>query len=233
EAACVNPKTGFVYLTEDRNDSVLYRFLPKVPGRLGSGGQLQAMRIEGVSDMRNWETASMPRAEPYPISWVAMNDVEAPNDDLRHRAVAAGASLLARGEGIHMGADDLYVCSTSGGARKLGQVFRLVPGRGDGPDTISLFFESESEEQFNFGDNLTVAPSGHLIVCEDQYTPIVDNHLREISPSGEVAALGRLHMQTELAGACFSPDGKWLFVNAYSPTRTFAISGLWRHLTST
>ncbi|MEM1188331.1 MAG: alkaline phosphatase PhoX [Pseudomonadota bacterium] len=233
EAACVDPKTGFVYLTEDRNDSVLYRFLPKVPGRLGSGGQLQAMRIEGVSDMRNWETASMPRAEPYPISWVAMNDVEAPNDDLRHRAVAAGASLLARGEGIHMGADDLYVCSTSGGARKLGQVFRLVPGRGDGPDTISLFFESESEEQFNFGDNLTVAPSGHLIVCEDQYTPIVDNHLREISPSGEVAALGRLHMQTELAGACFSPDGKWLFVNAYSPTRTFAISGPWRHLTST
>jgi secreted PhoX family phosphatase len=34
-------------------------------------------------------------------------------------------------------------------------------------------------------------------------------------------------MQTELAGGCFSPDGKWFFVNAYSPTVTVAISGPW------
>jgi secreted PhoX family phosphatase len=34
-------------------------------------------------------------------------------------------------------------------------------------------------------------------------------------------------MRTELAGACFSPDGRVLFVNAYSPGRTFAIEGPW------
>ena len=42
EAACVDPVTGIVYLTEDRGDSVLYRFLPAVPGNLRAGGRLQA-----------------------------------------------------------------------------------------------------------------------------------------------------------------------------------------------
>ena len=41
------------------------------------------------------------------------------------------------------------------------------------------------------------------------------------------AALARLRTQTELAGACFSPDGRELFVNVYSPTKTLAITGPW------
>lgn len=89
------------------------------------------------------------------------------------------------------------------------------------------FFESESVDRFNYGDNLTVAPSGHLIVCEDQYTNVVDNHLRGITPEGRAYELGRLRIQTELAGACFSPDGQWLFVNVYSPAHTLAITGPW------
>ena len=41
-----------------------------------------------------------------------------------------------------------------------------------------------------------------------------------------------LSAQTELAGACFSPDGKVLFVNVYSPAKTLAITGPWAHLTA-
>ncbi|WP_332835712.1 hypothetical protein [Qipengyuania seohaensis] len=52
--------------------------------------------------------------------------------------------------------------------------------------------------------------------------------MRGITPSGEPYAFGRLRMQTELAGGCFSPDGKWFFVNAYAPTRTIAITGPWK-----
>ncbi len=33
---------------------------------------------------------------------------------------------------------------------------------------------------------------------------------------------------SEFAGACYSPDGKWLFVNVQSPGITFAITGPWR-----
>ncbi|MEM6267439.1 MAG: alkaline phosphatase PhoX [Pseudomonadota bacterium] len=227
EAACVDPATGFVYETEDRSDGVIYRFLPATPGKLTDGGQLQALAIDGLPDTRNWDSAAMPVQQSYPVRWIDLDDVEAPQDDLRQRAAAQGASLVARGEGIHMGRDDLFICSTSGGAKKLGQIFRLVPGRGNGPDRIELFFESESAEQFNYGDNLCVAPNGHLMVCEDQYTDIVDNHIRGITPDGRPYDFARLTMQTELAGGCFSPDGKWFFVNAYAPTRTLAITGPW------
>ena len=228
EAACVDPETGIVYLTEDRDDSVLYRFIPKVRGKLAEGGRLEAMVIDAMPDTRNHDAPLMPVGKIYPVRWIALDDVEAPEDDLRERAAAQGASIIARGEGIHMGTDELYVCSTSGGAAKYGQVFKLVPGRGAGPDRFELFFESENSAQFNYGDNLTVGPNGHLIVCEDQYTPIVDNRLIGITPAGEPYAFGRLRMQTELAGGCFSPDGKWFFVNAYAPTRTIAITGPWK-----
>lgn len=227
EAACVDPRTGIVYLSEDRDDSVLYRFVPTTPGRLGDGGLLQAMVVEGLSDTRNWTSADMAVGSRHTVSWVDCDDVESPNDDLRSRAAAKGAALVARGEGIHTGTDEIFVCSTNGGQRKLGQILRLVPGTGGEPDQIELFFESQSKDQFNYGDNLTVGPNGHLIVCEDQYTEVVDNHLRGITPDGRAYTLGRLRMQTELAGGCFSPDGKWFFVNAYSPTRTLAITGPW------
>ncbi len=227
EAACVDRVTGYVYQTEDRDDGVFYRFIPNTPGKLIEGGRLQAMVLDGVTDTRNWDGAKLQGGEGITVSWVDLDDVEAPRDDLRTRAAAAGAALIARGEGLHMGSDDLYICSTSGGEQKLGQIFRLVPGRGDTPDRFELFFESESTEQFNYGDNLCVAPNGHLIICEDQYTDVVDNHLRGITPDGRAYDFGRLNMQTELAGGCFSPDGKTFFVNAYAPTRTLAITGPW------
>ena len=227
EAACVDPRTGIVYLSEDRDDSVLYRFVPTTPGRLGDGGLLQAMVVEGLSDTRNWTSAEMAVGSRHTVRWIDCDDVGSPNDDLRSRAAAKGAAVVARGEGIHTGTDEIFVCSTNGGQRKLGQILRLVPGTGGEPDQIELFFESQSKDQFNYGDNLTVGPNGHLIVCEDQYTEVVDNHLRGITPDGRAYTLGRLRMQTELAGGCFSPDGKWFFVNAYSPTRTLAITGPW------
>lgn len=231
EAAVVDPVTGIVYMTEDRDDSVFYRFLPNTPGKLAAGGRLQAMVIEGLADTRNWTIAAMPVGQPYRVSWVDLDLVEAPKDDLRQRAAMKGAALIARGEGLHMGVSrsrsEVYLCSTSGGAKQCGQIFRLIPGLAGAPDRFELFFESASTEQFNFGDNLTVAPSGHLIVCEDQYTDVVDNHIRGITPDGRPYDLARLSAQTELAGGCFSPDGRTLFVNVYAPTATLAITGPW------
>jgi uncharacterized protein len=227
EAAAVDPATGIVYQTEDRDDSVLYRFIPKVPGKLAEGGRLQAMVIDGLGDTRNWDSVAMPVGKPYPVRWVDLDDVEAPKDDLRTRAAAKGAALVARGEGLHMGENAVFACCTSGGAKQLGQILKLTPGLAGAPDTVELFFESESTEQFNFGDNLTVAASGHLIVCEDQYTDVQENHIRGITPDGRAYTLALLKAQTELAGGCFSPDGKWLFVNVYSPTMTLAITGPW------
>lgn len=227
EAACVDPANGIVYQTEDRGDSVLYRFVPRVPGDLAAGGRLQAMVIEGIADTRNWDAPLMQVGKPYRVSWVDLNAVDAPDDDLRQRAAAKGAALVARGEGIHMGENAVFACATSGGAKKLGQILKLTPGLAGKPDTVELFFESESAEQFNYGDNLTVGPGGHLIVCEDHDTDMDANHIRGISPEGRAYDVARLRATTELAGGCFSPDGRTLFVNAQGPTATLAITGPW------
>jgi len=226
EAAAVDPATGIVYETEDREDSLLYRFIPNVPGKLAEGGKLQALALDGIPDTRNWNGPAIPVGEWQVARWVDIDRPDSDEDDLREQGAAKGATLFARGEGIWMGEGELYFCCTSGGAEKVGQIFALRPRPG-GSDMLQLFFESTSRAQFNYGDNLTVSPNGHLVVCEDQYTDVVDNYLRGITPGGAAYPLGRLRLQTELAGACFSPDGRTLFVNIYSPTTTLAITGPW------
>lgn len=237
EAAAVDPRTGIVYLTEDRDDSLLYRFLPEAKGALARGGRLQALALveAGITDSRNWNGTDFAQGAWKAVRWVDLDGVESPDDDLRMRGAAKGALRFARGEGIHYGEGEFYFCCTSGGAAKLGQVMRYRPSRYEGqpqergePGMLQNFVESADTSQLNFGDNLTVAPNGHLIICEDQYTDTVDNHLRGVTPDGRLYAFARLRAQTELAGACFSPDGSTLFVNVYSPGKTLAITGPWR-----
>ncbi|GGW77918.1 hypothetical protein GCM10007391_08090 [Alteromonas halophila] len=92
---------------------------------------------------------------------------------------------------------------------------------------LSLFLESEEPATFNYGDNLCIAPNGHLVVCEDQYTDAVNNHLKGVTPEGATYDLARVYLQTEPAGVFFSPDGSTMFVNLYSPAMTLAVTGPW------
>lgn len=236
EAVAVDPRTGIVYLTEDRSDGLFYRFLPNVRGKLDRGGRLQALALgEAGFDTRNWTSRALDTGQWRDARWIDLDGTDAPDDDLRLRGARAGGALIARGEGLWMGAQDVFGCATSGGAAKLGQVFRYRPSRFEGtsaearePGRFMIFVESDDPSLFNFGDNLTVAPNGHLIVCEDQYTDRVDNHLRGVTPDGRLYTIARTPMQTEFAGACFAPDGQTLFVNLYSPGRTLAITGPWQ-----
>jgi secreted PhoX family phosphatase len=227
EAACVDPRTGIVYLTEDRDDGLLYRFLPDAKGELAKGGRLEALAINGVADSRNWDGVAVERGKPLSPRWIPLDNPEAPEDDLRQRGAANGATLFARGEGIWWGKDELYFTCTDGGAIKHGQIYRLRPGAGVAADSIDLFYESKNAAAYNYGDNLCVMPTGHLMVCEDQYTDITDNHLRGITPAGKAYQFAKSRVQTEFAGACFSPDGSTFFVNLMWPTMTLAITGPW------
>ena len=227
EAACVDPRTGIVYLTEDRDDSLLYRFLPDAKGELAKGGRLEALVLDGISDSRNWSEAAVTRGKAYTPRWIALDNPEAPEDDLRKRGATKGATLFARGEGVWWGRDELYFACTDGGAAKYGQIYRLKPGVNGAADQLDLFYESTDAAAYNYGDNLCVMPTGHLMVCEDQYTDIVDNHLRGITPAGKAYVFAKSRVQTEFAGACFSPDGSTFFVNLMWPTMTLAITGPW------
>ncbi|MCA6234361.1 MAG: DUF839 domain-containing protein, partial [Phenylobacterium sp.] len=181
--------------------------------------------------------ADMAVGEIRTVRWIDLDEVESPKDDLRQRGHAAGGVLFARGEGVHLatrpdGGCDVFFTCTSGGERRLGQIFRLTSQPGAGADRLDLFVESRDTRVLDYADNITVAPWGGLVVCEDRIS-LSPNHLKVVTPEGRICALARLRIRTELAGACFSPDGRFLFVNAYSPGRTFAIEGPWKAFSET
>lgn len=236
EAAAIDERTGIVYQTEDRDDGLFTRFLPRDRRNLGAGGRLQALAIVGSDgfDTRNWNGVRFALGAAPSVRWIDLQEVDSPKDDLRLRGRAVGAAIFARGEGVHPGHGEIYFTCTSGGPRKFGQIFRYLPSAQEGqageaaaPGRLQLFLESNDDSLFDYGDNLTVAPTGHLIVCEDRSGGEV-NHLRGVTAAGKVYTLARLNLDTELAGACFSPDGATMFVNIYRPGRTLAIRGPWR-----
>lgn len=238
EAVAVDPKTGIVYETEDQGDSLIYRYLPTEPGNLLAGGKLQALVVNGRPglDTRNWPDTiaggEMPYKEPLAVSWIDIHDVESPEDDLRIQGYEAGAARFARGEGIWFGDGELYFACTNGGRIQAGQIFRYQPSPFEGtpeeanqPGVLELFLESDSTELLKSCDNLTIADSGHIFLCEDQISPRIVG----VTPSGELYHFAHnVGYESEFAGAAFSPDGNYLFVNIQVPGITLAITGPWK-----
>lgn len=233
EAIAVDPDTGIVYLTEDRSDGVIYRFIPDQPGKLAAGGKLQALKIKGEKeqDTRNWpgNELTFPIRERVPVEWVDLENPESPDDDLRFQAMEKGAVIFSRGEGMWYGSPDnvgessIYWACTDGGKNQSGQIFRYFPGENSAEGELELYLEPNDTDLLKNGDNITIAPSGHLYICEDNSGPSM---VRGVTREGEIFSIAHNALNTsEFAGACFSPDGKTLFVNIQNPGFTFAITG--------
>ena len=233
EAICVNPKTGIVYQTEDRNDSCIYRFIPNEKENLRAGGKLQALVIKSKKkkDTRNWNSEKMPINKKLKVEWVDLEDVDPAKDSLRYQAQEKGAAIFARGEGMWFGKNEIYFSCTSGGEKKYGQVFRYVPSLQEGtvlenkePGTLELFLEPNDKELLQNCDNLTVAPWGDVIMCEDRAKP----NIVGVTPTGEMYHVAEnIGRPSEFAGGVFSPSGKTFFVNIQHHGLTLAISGPW------
>lgn len=237
EAVAVDPASGVVYQTEDRHDGLLYRFIPSVRGHLHRGGRLQALRLRDhpSADTRHWETPGVFHAGvAMPVEWADLDGTDAPEDDLRLRGFERhGCARFARGEGMWYGRDAVYFACTNGGPKRKGQVWRYDPspdeagpGEAARPGTLELFIEPDDGTLVDNADNLTVAPWGDLILCEDGESP---QFIVGVTPDGRVYQFARNALNSsELAGACFSPDGSTLFVNIQTPGLTLAITGPWR-----
>lgn len=240
EAIAVHPPSGVVYETEDVDDSSIYRFLPHEPGKLAAGGKLQALAVRNrpTLETRNWDTTTIAVGDSMEVEWIDLDDPEAANDDLRYRAQAAGAARFARGEGMWRvedesdGAGDIYFACTSGGAKRIGQIWKYTPSPDEGtaeetlrPGKLELFLEPNDSRLVENADNLTAAPWGDLIVCEDRDGD--DVRLIGVTPAGGCYTFARNHVRGEFAGATFSPDGSTLFVNLMTVGMTLAITGPW------
>jgi len=98
------------------------------------------------------------------------------------------------------------------------------------PAKLKLFFESDDAKSLDMCDNITISPFGDIIICEDGKG---SDYLVGIKSDGKSYKIAKnILNSSEFAGACFSPDGKILFVNIYKPSITLAITGNWADLTA-
>lgn len=241
EAVAVDPASGIVYQTEDRDDGLITRFIPNEPENLKAGGKLQALVVKGQTscDTRNWPDkgeARFPVEESVDVEWMDLEDTENPEDKLRQNAYKAGAAIFARGEGMWYGNNRIYFACTSGGIAKSGQIFIYEPSPYEGtqketekPGKLMLYLEPNNTRLLEYGDNLTVAPWGDVVLCEDGAK---EQYLRGITPTGKIYTLARSSYvgNSELCGVTFAPNHATLFVNIQRPGITLAITGPWKNL---
>ncbi|MFC5578646.1 alkaline phosphatase PhoX [Lysobacter niabensis] len=276
EAVAIDPRTGYLYLTEDdRNKSGFYRFIPNDragrPGSLENGGRLQAARVRGRPNM-DLVTARI--GDEFQLEWVDIRDpdLDSALAPAGFKDIGAGETLsgpfaqgwsegalrMSRGEGIFHADGKMFIVDTSTGVDVNGR-----RGRGYGAvwvldlatQRLSALFVSGDQSAAHNPDNITVSPRGGVVLCEDPdaapsgspdaFGPgtrlvgltrsgepfcLLKNNVEltdsQIASAGKVIAEGD-YRDSEFAGACWSPDGRTLFVNVQTPGITLAITGPW------
>jgi uncharacterized protein len=238
EAVAVDPKTGIVYETEDRTPAGFYRFVPNKFGDLAAGGGLEMLRVDDESDL----IKEARLGKDYNVTWVPIELPEQAHTPgtqdgggVFTQGRVQGCAAFARLEGCWWGNGVCYFDSTSGGRAGAGQIWQYDPRSAK----LRLIFESPGPEVLDSPDNLAVSPRGGIVLCEDG--KFVPQRLQALTPDGKLSELARNNVvlkgekngfsgdfrDMEWAGASFSPDGRWLFVNLQTPGITFAITGPW------
>ncbi len=204
EAAAVDPGNGVVYLTEDRPDGGLYRFVPDSYPDLGSG------RLEILTGP---DGALVWRPVPAPDSTDPATRHQLP--DVRR---------FSGGEGAWFHGGRLWF-TTKGD----GRVWTLDPApTADGSPVLAVAYDdsTSSPDALTGVDNVTVASTGDVFVAEDGG----NLEICLLVPEGAVPFL-RLDgvSGSELTGPAFSPDGRRLYFSSQrNPGRTYEVVGPFR-----
>lgn len=237
EAVAVDPQTHQVYLTEDTHTAGFYRMTPDPGQDWRTGGSFAMLRAKGIHDVRG----GMQSGQSWDVDWVEIPDrlrAHSPGTQdglgVYSQGRDAGGLTFARLEGVAIHEGQVFITATSGGAAKAGQVWHYDPTE----QQLRLLFESPSPDILHMPDNMAVNIRGDILLCEDgQYVP---QRLQFLSTEGVLSPFAENHCvlagenghrgdfrNKEFAGATFSRDGQWLFVNLQIPGVTFAITGPW------
>ncbi|MFJ6718880.1 MULTISPECIES: alkaline phosphatase PhoX [unclassified Streptomyces] len=245
EAVAVDPYTGVVYETEDafvEPFGLFYRFLPARPlgglGSLRAGGALQALRVPGVRDL---SVVDEPGAE-FPVEWVPVPDPSAAGTAVRFQDFGRGGITHAQKlEGCYWGGTGVHFVSSYARSREgaaadhHGQVWFYDPRRARLRLGVVFGPSTDITLPGDCPDNICPAPDGGLMVCEDgggdQYVfgVTLDGEVYPVARNAEDIGKPGAPQRAEFAGVTFSPGARTLYVNAYTPGTTFAVTGPWNH----
>lgn len=248
-----------LYLTEDRGNACLYRFTPTPrPAAAGdlaaSDGPLDALIVSGYPNLLTSTQWPVTIGEPLSVNWVTVPDPDPATNDapngVRFQSQALGAAIFQRTEGCWLGDDKIYFDCTNGGPSGFGQIWELDPQAME----LRLIFQSDDASVLFQPDNIAVAPTDDLFICEDTGQGQAP-HIRALTPDGRIYDFaragrgGRLDGTnlTEFCGTCFSSVPRpergsgldltqlTLYVNQQgvasssgSPAMTYAIWGPWK-----
>src|SRR5207244_1067212 len=189
------------------------RFRPTTPGSLAAGGTLWMLGVAGQPgyDTHLGQTVGV----ALPATWVPIptpNSISSDPQAVYKQGLARGGTTFWRLEGCWFANGAVHFTSTSGGNAGVGQVWRYRPE----PDNdLTLLYESPGPAVLDMPDNLTMSPRGGLLLCEDGGGG--DNYLRGRTADGQLFDFAKNTSSlpaSEFAGATYSPDGQWLFVDA-------------------
>jgi secreted PhoX family phosphatase len=212
EALVFDPATGIVYLTEDHPQGLFYRFLPQRRDDL-SAGRLEALAVPALAGT----------TDPLRVEWIDVSDVRGSGESLHGVGADRGATVFDGCEGITHFGRAIYFDEGEGGDAGLGRIWRYHPAG----ERLELWYESGDASALQQPDNLRDQPgTGDLYLCEDgAHAP---NKLVVQSGRGEVFTFAEDATGSELAGACWDPTGRRLFVNLHQAGLTVAIEGPFR-----
>jgi uncharacterized protein len=197
EAAAVDPHGHAVYLTEDKADGGLYRFVPTNWPDLGDGS-LEVLTAGATTDLQ-WQPVPDPTATTGPI-----------------RRQVPGIVRFNRGEGAWFDRGVLYLATTGDN-----RIWTYRPAT----NTLDVLYDySTSTNPILTGvDNVTVSRTGDVYVAEDGGDLQLVVLSRNAEPEPFLQIVG--HPGSEIAGPAFSPDGTRLYVSSQRPGVTYEIRG--------
>ena len=190
EAAVIDPDVGVVYLTEDKGDSLFYRFTPDAYPDLSSG-TLEAARVDGSS-----------------ITWVEVPDPSAATTRTALQLTDDQITRFRGGEGMWWHQGVVYF-TTKGDNR--------VHALECATDNYEVIYDAADFGGANAPlrgvDNIVVADvSGDIYVAEDGG----NMEIVLLSTDGVIAPFVQVVGQnsSEMTGPAFSPDGARMYFSS-------------------
>ncbi|NND69181.1 MAG: DUF839 domain-containing protein [Halioglobus sp.] len=200
EAAACHTAEGVVFLTEDRPDGGLYRYIPTTWGDLSSG------TLEILTE-----------PTPGTLSWATVTDPSASVTECRYQV--PNTKIFNGGEGIDLSGNNV-IFTTKGDNR----VWSYDPTA----NTLAVVYDPviNTNGVLSGVDNVETSDAGVIYVCEDGG----DMQIVLVREDGSTFPVVKIvgNDTSEICGAAFSPAGDRLyFSDQRNPGRTIEVKGPW------